>query len=81
MAAITNDLMDTPCGITEEAMKAIYQLDFSKRGEIVIDSHDGGTFLNRDSAHRMAVHHVQTPDGRDRLRHVPFSSGPAGAWP
>ncbi|KAL0278707.1 UNVERIFIED_CONTAM: hypothetical protein PYX00_000452 [Menopon gallinae] len=32
MTAITNDMLDSPCGVSDETMKTIYQTDFEKRG-------------------------------------------------
>ncbi|KAK6630167.1 hypothetical protein RUM43_004984 [Polyplax serrata] len=32
MTAITNDMLDSPCGVTDEAMKTIYETDFLRRG-------------------------------------------------
>lgn len=32
MTAITNDILDTPCGVSDETMKTIHQTDFDRRG-------------------------------------------------
>lgn len=34
MTAITNDMLDSPCGVTDEAMKTIYETDFLRRGKV-----------------------------------------------
>lgn len=35
MTAITNDLLDSPCGVTEASMKTIYATDYGRRGKIL----------------------------------------------